>query len=309
LLAQPRPALAEPPAREPRLETVFRRTVELDSLPILESHVIDGHAVLPMAIIMEWLAEGAVHRNPGLVVRGLDHLQLYKGVIIGGSQEAAVEVRVGKAVRSGDHFIVPAELKGKLANGREVAHARADIILAGHHETAPRERIEAKLNAYPLQREQIYQTILFHGPAMQGIERVEGLGEQTLAGWVATSPAPSEWLEQPLRNTWLTDPLAIDCAFQLVVLWCRERLGANSLPTAVGDYRQFRRTFPANGVRVVAKIRHSSETRAVTNIEFLDARGDLVARIDSYECVVDASLNQAFRRNQLGRALSLSRSE
>ena len=38
-------------------------------------------------------------------------------------------------------------------------------------------------------------------------------------------------------------------------------------------------------------------------IEFLDARGELVARLGTYECVVDASLNQAFRRNQLGRAL------
>ena len=39
--------------------------------------------------------------------------------------------------------------------------------------------------------------------------------------------------------------------------------------------------------------------RAVGDIEFLDNRGELIARLDSYECVVDASLSQAFRRNQL----------
>ena len=150
---------------------------------------------------------------------------------------------------------------------------------------------------------------MFHGPAMQGIERVDGLGERAIAGWVATSPAPSEWLEQPLRNAWLTDPLAIDSAFQLVVLWCRERLGANSLPTAIGGYRQFRRAFPAEGVRVVAEIRQASDARAVADIEFLDAQGELVARLGSYECVVDASLNQAFRRNQLATALAFSRAK
>ncbi len=144
---------------------------------------------------------------------------------------------------------------------------------------------------------------------MQGIERVEGLGERSIAGWVATSPAPADWLEQPLRNVWLTDPLAIDSAFQLVVLWCRDRLGANSLPTAIGGYRQFRRTFPAEGVRVVAEIRQASDRRAVADIEFLDAQGELVARLASYECVVDASLNQAFRRNQIKRAFSLSQTE
>src|SRR4029077_17843064 len=110
-------------------------------------------------------------------------------------------------------------------------------------------------------------------------------------GWATTAPDPAEWLDRPLRSAWLTDPLAIDCAFQLVVLWCREHLGANSLPTAIGGYRQYRRTFPAAGVRIQAEIRHASATRTIADIEFLDEAGELVAGIDSYECVVDASLN------------------
>ena len=296
-----------PPTPQKR-ETVFRRGVDLDSLPVLASHVIDGHAVLPMVIIMEWLAAGAVQRNPGLVVCGIDQLQLYKGVIVGPNHKATVEVRVGKAVRGDGHFLVPAELRGTLANGREVAHARADVVLAERHATAPRELIESELSVYPIPRDEIYQTILFHGPALQGIERVEGLGERAIAGWVATSPGPSEWLEQPLRNIWLTDPLAIDSAFQLVVLWCREKLGANSLPTAFGSYRQFRRDFPAEGVRVLAEIRHATDARAVADIDFLDAQNLLVARLSSYECVIDASLNQAFRRrNQLASDLRCHR--
>ena len=254
-----------------------------------------------MAIILEWLAEGAVHRNPGLVICGLENVRLYKGVIIGEHEEARLEIRVGKAVRSEGQFIVSAELRGSLANGREVAHARADVVLADRYAAPPARTVpESELLAYPRPHDHIYQMILFHGPAMQGIERVEGLAERAIAGSVATSPAPAEWLEQPVRNSWLTDPLAIDSAFQLVVLWCRERLGANSLPTAIGGYRQFRRAFPAEGVRVVAEISQASDARVLANVEFLDTRGELVARLGSYECVVDASLNQAFRRNQLG---------
>jgi hypothetical protein len=151
--------------------------------------------------------------------------------------------------------------------------------------------------------------VLFHGPALQGIERVDGLGERSVAGWIATAPAPSEWLDQPNRSAWLTDPLAIDSAFQLIVLWCRERLGANSLPTAVGGYRQFRRSFPAEGVRVVAQVRESSKARVIADIEFSGADGDLVARINAYECVVDPSLNEAFRRNKLATELALSQAE
>ena len=82
----------------------------------------------------------------------------------------------------------------------------------------------------------------------------------------------------PLRSRWLTDPLAIDCAFQLVVLWSREHLGANSLPTAIARYRQFGPGFGDGSVRIVAEIRQASDARAVADIEILDARGDLVAR-------------------------------
>jgi hypothetical protein len=37
-------------------------------------------------------------------------------------------------------------------------------------------------------------------------------------------------------------------------------------------------------------------------VEFMDAAGKLVARIDGFECVLDAKLNAAFRRNRLVRA-------
>jgi hypothetical protein len=279
--------------------------VDLDSLPILTAHIIDGHAVLPMAIMLEWLAEGAIHRNPGLVVSGVDDLRLFKGVILNQNRQASVEVRVGKAVRSGSQFVVPTELKGILAGGREVAHARADVILADRYTTGSRKLAGTALLPYANTPEEIYRTILFHGPALQGIDRVEGVGDLGVSGWAATAPEPAEWLDRPLRSAWLTDPLAIDCAFQLVVLWCRDKLGANSLPTGIGGYRQFRRGFPPAGVRVLAEIRHASDTRTVADIEFLDEQGELVACINSYECVVDTSLNQAFRRNQFAQALTL----
>ncbi len=167
-----------------------------------------------------------------------------KGVILNEREPATVEVRVGKASGTDQGFIVPVELRGTLPNGRDVAHARADVVLADRHATAARRLVEQALVPYPMARDEIYQSVLFHGPALQGIEQIEGWGERAIAGWVSTSPAPSEWIERPLRNTWLTDPLAIDSAFQLVVLWCSEQLGANSLPVSIGGYRQFRRCMP-----------------------------------------------------------------
>ena len=112
---------ANSPVVDQKMKAAFRRTVDLESQPVLAAHVIDGHAVLPFALVMEWLAQGAVQRNPGLVVCGIDNMRLHRGVILGADRQAEVEVRVAKALRKGDHFLVAVELSGTLASGREVA--------------------------------------------------------------------------------------------------------------------------------------------------------------------------------------------
>jgi hypothetical protein len=283
------------------VQPVFERKVDIGSLPVIQSHVIDGHAVLPMALILEWLAEGAVQRHPGMVVLGLENVRLFKGVVLRGHRPATVSIRAGKRERRGDSYFVPVALFGRLDSGKDVTHTRGEVILADRH--APGARLIAETDLLPMStdREEIYSRVLFHGPAMQAIRQVEGSDNGSIAAWVSTSPPPSSWMERPFRQNWLTDPLAIDAAFQVLVLWTQERLGSNSLPTAVGAYRQFRRTFPPDGVRVVAAVRHFNDRQAVADIEFLDSEGIAVARIESYECVIDSSLNQAFRRNRLSQ--------
>jgi hypothetical protein len=281
------------------LRPAFERVVDVDSLPVLRSHVIDGHAVLPMALTLEWLGEAALHRHPGLVVERIDDLRLFKGVVLRDHKPAPVTLHAGKGERRGASLLVPVEMRGKLDGGREIVHARAVASLAERHAEAPRRGAQLELPPLDVDRDEIYERILFHGPAMQAIERVDGCDAGAIVGVVATAPEPAEWLARPLRRQWLTDPLAIDAAFQLMVLWCLEKTGASSLPTAVGSYRQFRRRFPDDGVRVEATVRRSTDRQAMADLDFLDARGELVARIESYECVIDASLNQAFRRNRL----------
>jgi NAD(P)-dependent dehydrogenase (short-subunit alcohol dehydrogenase family)/acyl carrier protein len=292
------------PSRD-ELHTVFRREVDLESVPVLSAHVIDGHPVLPVALMLEWMAEAAVHRNPGLSVCGVDDFRLFKGVILGHQKPAAIELRAGKPVRRAAQFAVPLELCGTLASGREIVHARAVVVLGDRFEASSPRLRETELSRYPLPRDEIYQTVLFHGPLMQGIESVAGCTERGIAGWVSTAPSTSDWIDRPLRSKWLIDPLAIDSAFQLVGLWTREVLGANSLPTGLLSLRLFQRDFPEQGARVLVEIERSSGARATAAIEILDEERRLIARLDGFECVIDASLNQAFRRNQLSSQFSV----
>jgi malonyl CoA-acyl carrier protein transacylase/acyl carrier protein/NADP-dependent 3-hydroxy acid dehydrogenase YdfG len=292
------PAAVEPPPAA-ALSPVFERLVDVTSVPILRSHVIDGRPVVPMALIIEWLGQGALQRNPGLTFCGIDDLRLLKGVIVRPDQPETLRVLAGKAVRAEGQYRVAVELRGTVAGGREFVHASATIVLGDRLEAAPDAAAALRFAPLALDPQVIYRDILFHGPELQGIERVDGCDEQGVAILCRTAPAPSAWIEQPFRQAWLTDPLAMDCAFQALVLWSVERSGSCSLPTRVGRYRQYRRTFPTEGVQAVALVTHAAELSARADIALLDADGSLIARIDDYECVIDASLNQAFRRNEL----------
>ena len=260
----PVPAVPDAPSAPPLptpLSTVFEGPVDVEAIPVLRSHVIDGRPVLPMALILEWLALGAMQRNPGLLFGGIEDVRLLKGVIVRDDQPETLRVLAGKATRADGLYRVPVELRGTLASGREFVHARGAVVLGDRLPTPSGDDPIALPAPAPFRRDAraIYRDVLFHGPDLRGIERVEGSDERGIAVLCRPSPPPAEWIERPLRQSWLTDPMALDCAFQAMILWSFERSGACSLPTFIGRYRQFHRSFPPTRVRVVARVTQATE--------------------------------------------------
>ena len=121
-----------------------------------------------------------------------------------------------------------------------------------------------------------------------------------------TAPAADAWMDAPVRSAWLADPLALDAAFQLLSVWSYQTHRAASLPCFAGQYRQFRRVFPSDGVLVAVRITHDNGATARADVEFIDADGRLVARMTDAEHVIDPSLNEAFRRGRIASAVGAS---
>jgi acyl transferase domain-containing protein/NADP-dependent 3-hydroxy acid dehydrogenase YdfG/acyl carrier protein len=292
------PPLTNPPV--PELTPVFERAVDLATHPVLRSHVIDGRAVLPLALHMEWLAHAALHGNPGLVFHGFNDVRVTNGVMVEDGGSAPVRALAGRAVKKDGQFLVPVELRGKRRDGRDVIHSRGEVVLASALPKPPAPTPPPAVQPYPHPLDEIYRYFLFHGPDLHGIERLEGVAEAAFVGSAYPAPAPHEWLENPLRGAWVADPLALDAAFQMMILWSYAQHGAGSLPCYAGRYRQFRRSFPAGPVRVAVRVTRDNGSFARADVEFTDpADGGVVAQIQDYECVVDPQLNQAFRRNRL----------
>ena len=289
------------------LSEAFALTLTISDYPFLRSHVLDGKAVLPMAVIVEWLAHGALHGNPGFRFHGFNDLRICKGVVIENNSSFTLDVMAGRAVKRESFHLVPVELTSKGNNGRTVLHARAEIVLANKHPEGIRSITEIPSTPYNPEDGVIYnRERLFHGPDLHGIEQVDGCSAKGIAATVKGAPAPAKWIRRPLRSAWLTDPLVIDSAFQMMILWSFERFGSGSLPCFAGRYRQFQEAFPREGVQVVIRVTSESAHGASADIEFLDRHtGKLVARLEGYECIIDPSLKQAFQRNQLPRPVSV----
>jgi acyl transferase domain-containing protein/NAD(P)-dependent dehydrogenase (short-subunit alcohol dehydrogenase family) len=287
----PTPALAAPVASLPQ---AFERTVNVADYPVLADHVLDGRQVVPAALILEWLAHAALHHNPGLAFHGCDECRILHGVVLHATPPV-LRAAAGKAVKRNGLFVAPVELRGR-HGGREILHARAEAVLAAELPPAPPPVALADLAPYPDTPGILYRDKLFHGPLMQAIEEVEGCGAGGIAARVRTAPPPASWMSQPLRQKWLADPLVLDAAFQLLILWSWRQFDAPGLPCAVGRYRQYRRAFPAPEVRIVARVRRAAAHQALADLDVLDLDGRLVARLEGCEWAFDPSLKRAFAR-------------
>ena len=277
------------------LTLAFERDLSVSSYAFLKSHVMNGQAVLPVAVIIEWFAHGALHLNPGMQFQGFDDFRVLKGVTLKANENIHLRILAGTMIQKGDVALVPVELRSD-----ELLHASAVMVLADEYEKNVLPKLEAVTGQYQFKQGEYYQNgRLFHGQHLQGITEVTHCSDKGIVANVDSAPPPSAWMKQPIRSSWLTDPLALDASFQMMILWCFDQLGVGSLPTAISSYRQYQRSFPKAGTRIVIRVNGHTDHRAKAQIEFLDQHNKLIARIKGYECVSDTSLSKAFNHNEL----------
>ena len=291
--------IGQPGTSDPlEFKNAFERNLDVSNYPFLESHVIGGKAVFPVALIMEWLAHGAIHHNPGLELEGIDDFRVFHGIRLDRHESSRLRVMVGKTVRAGGRFSIRTQLVGH-SNGRDVVHAAGTVTLTSQYGASPDPQLQIAMQGYSLDMATAYATKLFHGSHLQGIAAVEACSSDGIVVDCRTSPAPWAWMREPLRNAWIADPLSIDGALQAVILWTQEFQRVPCLPCSVTEYRQYRKMFPHTGVKIVVKVTHATEHTIRADIEFLDLQGLVVARMNGCESIADASLAAAFKRNHL----------
>ncbi|MBN1930170.1 MAG: SDR family NAD(P)-dependent oxidoreductase, partial [Desulfobacterales bacterium] len=279
-----------------KLSLTFKREIDTDRYPILKSHIIGGKPVVPFALITEWLGHGALHQNPGLVLLGLDDIRILNGIKLE-EEKKLIRLLAGKARKKGSVYEVEVEVRNGIKDGTDLIHSKAKAILAESPSKPPlftkSEQLDS--NRYSRSIDEVYEDILFHGFKLRGIKSVISCSSAGMVARISTAPSPNDWIIEPLRSKWISDPLVLDCAFQMATLWCFEEMGVVSLPSYSASYRQYRQSYPPEDITVVLEVKEATRHKMKGDFTFLDTQDEVVARLTGCEAVMDASLFKAFK--------------
>lgn len=278
------------------MESCFSFGLEEEAFGILADHKIGGRPVVPLALSMEWLGHGALHGNPGLKLLGYDDVRVLKALHLGDGPRQ-VQVVSAPVQRVGECFQQKLVLQSKDASGEVLRHVGGVALLGAKAPEIP-ELVKKPGGVVPRgiylrSLEDAYTKVLFHGEGLWGLQEVRDFGEGGMEAVVSTAPPPAQWMAAPMRRRWVHDPLVLDCAFQMAILWCYETQGMVSLPSSVGRYRQLQR-FPKGEVSLKLDVTKVSPHKMCGDFSVRDADGRLVARLMDYTCTMDASLWRAF---------------
>ena len=221
-------------------------TLDLRRERYLDDHRIDGRAVLPFAAAMELMAEVAATAVPGREVHGLREIRLLDGVglendrPVGLRIDAApqtdareVEVTIGPAAGGRAHYRSRVQLRdpAEPAGGYVPRFARRGQSAGTHSDPEPL----ADLAPFPLAVEDAYRDLLFHGPLFQGIVAIDGMDERGASALLRPS-RPGQCVAGADAGRWLLDPVLLDSALQMQVLWARLQWDVTLLPAEIGGY-------------------------------------------------------------------------
>ncbi len=143
--------------------------------------------------------------------------------------------------------------------------------------------------------DEVYEKILFHGRQMRGIREIINYSPEGMMARVSTAPSPNEWMEEPLRSRWIADPLVLDSAFQLAIIWSFDEMELVCLPSYFSSYRQYCRSFPSTDITAILEVKEANNHKLRCDFTFLSEDNAVLARLVGYEAIMDPSLYKAFK--------------
>ena len=265
---------------------------DMVSAPYVDHHRFDGVAVMPVAAVMQAMAELPRAFGVSDTVVAIEDLQLYKGLTIG---DAPIELHL--------------ELEPAAADGRRRVNIRAvddmkrlryraDLRFApkvpDHSSDAlvvvPPTPLDAVWQRHDIGT--VYRQWLSHGPRFQTLTRIVELDRSHVVT-LAKGTTPSEFVPVDPATLWDFDPGLIDGLLQTVWIWARAIQDSSALPLSVKSVERYGGD-PLHGPLVAETIVLSDpdNPECLTDLRVFDAAGRLCYRLNFFKGQASAQLNR-----------------
>ena len=218
---------------QPGLELVAERLVDPQEDLYLLDHTLGrtvsradpglhGLALMPLAMSIEILAEGASCLLPGLLVTGLSDLRAHRWLAFeAGPKTLQLRARRLEAGAGSERVRVELHCLEEAAAGPAV---EATVLLGDSYPPPPPPLAVAFDGAGPsrLDPGQLYET-MFHGPLWRGVRSVEAIAPGAVSAQLEVMERRG-LLRGDQEPAFILDPVVLDSAGQAIGLWAAERL-------------------------------------------------------------------------------------
>jgi acyl transferase domain-containing protein/phosphopantetheinyl transferase len=223
----------------PGQELVALRQLDIDEDLFLQDHTLGRRVsvtdkgllalpVMPLTMSMEMLAEAAAALLSDRLVVEMKDIRAYRWI---GLDEGRLTLQLTarrKAAAAGQEVEVQITESVDPATPEAPPGApmiEGTVVFGDRYPDPPTVGAFALRSARPSTwtSERLYTEVMFHGPAFQGVASVDRWGEDGIAGTLKALPTNS-LLRSNLEPHFLTDPVLLDAAGQLVGYWAAEHL-------------------------------------------------------------------------------------
>lgn len=288
------PLITEVQEHVPGVRLLARHEFSLDRELMIRDHVLGRNVsdedrdllalpVVPLTLFLESVAETAALLKPGKAVTGIREFRLYRwGSLERGplpmeySAECSAEGEISVVMRDGDRSKplrpIWAEAKVDVSDIYPEAPTAGEFSL---HEERPSK----------LTPELLYYEWMFHGPSFQGVRRMLRTGVDGATATLLVKQ-PSTLIAGLPAPCFVTDPVLIDVAGQVLSFWLQERVASHNdvYPYRIGALECFGPPpSPGQEVECRVRVRHLGEREVFADIELVGSDSRLLYRITNWE--------------------------
>jgi len=278
---------------------VVRRMLSFEAARFLLDHTLGDRVsedpslralpILPLAMSLEAMAEAALVAAPGLEVVGLRDVKTHRWVPFADPQ-AWVEI-VATPGDGGEVAVRLLQIEDPDSPGEGTLTVEGVVLTASSYPAPPHSSLADLRGPRPSRwtGSQLYAagTLhgMFHGPAFQGVESVDGIGPEGAEATLRSTPT-SGLFRSHSSPAFVLDPLVLDAASQVLGYWTAESLERQFVvfPVRFDRLDVFGPGAPPSARRQCQmRCALAGDDRIRADFEVLDPDGRVHARISGWE--------------------------